>query len=392
MTERETTPGTLTSESAASAPRACRYPGCGAPTEPGDGRGRPPEYCVNPAHTRASAFRARKEAEAAGSARTGQVGVDDAGEPVTLARARAGMLVERVEAAVAALSSMTQDVVAELRTLGDVEAVAVELETVSASAEQRAAEARSAAATADARRRRAEAAAEEAGARRDEAEAAAEEAIEAESQARALALEQDLVLADAHAEAASLRAALEEVTAGREEALTQAHALAEQLRGARAEIEGLTERVGVLTGELQGARDQIARAAQAAADQAEILEQTIADRETARAQVEQVRAQLEAAQTVAATHAATAAAARADADRLRGELQEARSQATAEQRDAAGVRAEAATMRAELTAAREALDVERTHGQQRVDDVRASLTAQISQLRADLEAARTPSE
>ncbi len=43
--------------------RVCRFPGCTRPAEEGDGRGRPPAYCDDPGHTRAAAFRARREAE-----------------------------------------------------------------------------------------------------------------------------------------------------------------------------------------------------------------------------------------------------------------------------------------------------------------------------------------
>jgi colicin import membrane protein len=163
-------PGPAGSEEA----RKCRFPGCDRPAEPGDGRGRPPEYCDDPGHNRAAAFRRRREL---GAAARGAPVADDAGEPVTMARARAGVLVERVETTIGSLSGQLTDILSELRTLGDPEAVEVELETVSASAEQRAAEARSQAAAAETRRRTAEAERVEADRLREEAEAAAEEAL-----------------------------------------------------------------------------------------------------------------------------------------------------------------------------------------------------------------------
>ncbi|MBL7492946.1 hypothetical protein I6A62_33680, partial [Frankia sp. AgW1.1] len=39
----------------------CGYPGCGRPCAPADGPGRPPAYCDDPAHTRLSAYRRRRE-------------------------------------------------------------------------------------------------------------------------------------------------------------------------------------------------------------------------------------------------------------------------------------------------------------------------------------------
>lgn len=152
----------------------CRFPGCTRAAEEGDGRGRPPAYCDDPAHNRAAAFRARRENQTGDKT---QATAPAEGEPVTFARARAGLLIERIEAAVAALDAMTREVLGELATLGDVEAVEVELENVTATADQRAAQARAEAATAETRRRRAEAAAAEAEQLSAEAEAAAEEAL-----------------------------------------------------------------------------------------------------------------------------------------------------------------------------------------------------------------------
>jgi colicin import membrane protein len=214
--------------------RTCRYPGCTRPAEAADGPGRPPAYCDDPAHTRASAFRARQAVGAAYEASAGAV-AGEATEPVTFARVRAGLLVERVEAAVLALATMTADVVAELRTLGDVEAVEVELETVSASADQRAAEARSAAASAENRRRTAEAAALEADQRREEAEAAAAEALAAEAQALDLANTQAQAAEAARAEADQFHADLTAMVAERDQAQAEARDLVEQLAVSREE-------------------------------------------------------------------------------------------------------------------------------------------------------------
>ncbi len=314
------------------ATRICRFPGCTRPAGEGDGRGRPPAYCDDPGHTRAAAYRARRDAEAEG----GVTGAATVEEPVTFARVRAGLLVERVEAAVAALSTMTAEVVAELRTLGDVEAVEVELESVSASAEQRAAEARAVAAEAEARRRRAEAAAVEAEQLRAEAEAAAEESLLAEARSREVAL-------SAQEEAERLSAEVGGLYDERDAALTKVREVTEALATAHAEIEQLTADL-----------DQV---------RAALLEQTEAGSSLGE-QVEAERARAERAE---------GAIARRD-ERIRG-LEENHAAASAE---VAGLTAQ---LRAERAAAATAAAVAERTATERVAEVRAVYEERIAELR-----------
>ena len=148
--------------------RTCRFPGCERPADTSDagGPGRPSEYCTDPAHNRAAAWRARRASRAETQ---GRAVPDDLGRPVTMARARAGELVDQVTTQTGHLVSALTGVLEELRTLGDPDAAAAQIEAVTTDAEQRVAEALARAAraenaqrTTDAQRREADAAAEEA--------------------------------------------------------------------------------------------------------------------------------------------------------------------------------------------------------------------------------------
>ena len=147
--------------------RTCRFPGCQRPPAPAEeGVGRPPEYCDDPAHNRGAAWRARRAAAAVTAERAVP---DDLDRPVSMARARAGEYAERVAAQVHTLTATLATVVTELRTLGDPDAAAAQIEAVTADAEQRVAEATARAARAEQDRRTAER-------HRADADAAAEEA------------------------------------------------------------------------------------------------------------------------------------------------------------------------------------------------------------------------
>ena len=129
--------------------RTCRFPGCERPAAPGEeGVGRPPEYRDDPAHHRGAAWRARRAAERAVP--------DDLDRPMSMARARAGEYAARVAAQIETLTATLATVLAELRTLGDQDAAAVQIEAVTADAEQRVAEATARAARAEQDRRTAE--------------------------------------------------------------------------------------------------------------------------------------------------------------------------------------------------------------------------------------------
>ncbi len=157
----------------------CRFPGCERPTEePSSDIGRLPEYCDNPGHNRASAWRARnpgpRRAARAGTATADAPAVAaDLGRPVTMAtaRAEAGMagLVTQVDRFTTAFRAEADRMLAQLaaladdvRTAGDPDAAAVQIAAVTADAEARIAEAAARAATADNEIREARAARDEA--------------------------------------------------------------------------------------------------------------------------------------------------------------------------------------------------------------------------------------
>ena len=150
--------------------RLCRYPGCERPAVPPEGGapGRPPGYCDDPDHTRASAWRARHTEQAAAA---GRAAPEDLGRPVTMAKARAETIAAQVGSQVRELTTALGQVVDELRTLGDPDAAAAQIETVTAEADQRIAESVARSARAEQDRRVAEQ-------QREEADAAAEEALQ----------------------------------------------------------------------------------------------------------------------------------------------------------------------------------------------------------------------
>jgi hypothetical protein len=252
--------------------RTCRYPGCDRPTAtPEDGAGRPPEYCDDPTHTRGSAWRARRDARAV----AGAVVPDDLDRPVSMARARAAEYAEQVTGQVITLTATLNTVLEELRTLGDPDAAAVQIEAVTADAEQRVAVAAARAARAEQDRGTAEL-------HRAEADAAAEEAT---AMVETLTGQLDAA-GQAHA---ALQAALDQVRqahaadlerlAGQ---LTQARADADEQR-AHAEAQAAEARavIATLTAELGAARqrfeDERTHAETRLADQRTAYEARLAD-------------------------------------------------------------------------------------------------------------------
>ena len=131
-----------------------------------DGVGRPPEYCDDPTHNRGAAWRARRAASATSA---GAAVPDNVQRPVTMAQARAGAYAEQVTSQVHTLTGTLATVLQELRTLGDPDAAAVQIEAVSTEAEQRVATAMARAAHAEQERQTAEH-------QRADADAAAEDA------------------------------------------------------------------------------------------------------------------------------------------------------------------------------------------------------------------------
>src|SRR5690349_3456022 len=86
---RHPSSGLVSTTAPRSTTRTCRYPGCDRPAVPAEGGlpARPSEYCADPAHNRAAAWRARRAARATVE---GRPLPDDMDRPVTMARARAG--------------------------------------------------------------------------------------------------------------------------------------------------------------------------------------------------------------------------------------------------------------------------------------------------------------
>ncbi len=239
--------------------RTCRYPGCDRPSaesNPGE-PGRPPEYCQDPEHTRATAFHARRKLKAQG----GKQVPDDLGRPVSMAQGRVGELVPQFAEQVKALRALAERVAGELETLADPEAAAAQIEAVNAEAEQKVAEATS-------RALKAEAGLREARGDQAEAEAAAEEAIlDAEARTAALTATQ--------AELVSTKAHVDDLSTQLQEAQVQAQQAQE--RAARAE-----SHAAHLASEIE----RLARGLSAAEEDARQVRETSTNAQIALARVE----------------------------------------------------------------------------------------------------------
>lgn len=211
--------------------RTCRFPGCEQPAVPSDGTGRPPEYCDNPGHTRAAAWRARqKQAE-------GPRPVE--AYPVDAARQRASMITGQVTGMIEHLGQQLSVLVDELRTVGDPDAVEAQLEAVSSEAAEQVA-------TANARATRAEQTQRRIEAEKAEADAAATEATVALEQLTATLDQVRLDLTDTTRardqlsdDLAALRAAM---AAEQEEARDVQAVLRSDLEAAHTELRYTVER------------------------------------------------------------------------------------------------------------------------------------------------------
>jgi len=267
--------------------RTCRFPGCERPAAPAEeGAGRPPEYCEDPTHNRGAAWRARR---ATAAVTAGRAVPDDLDRPVSMARARAGEYAERVAAQVETLTVTLGTVVAELRTLGDPDAAAVQIDAVTAEAEQRVAEAMARAARAEQDRRAAEQ-------QRADADAAAEDAtaavdaltgrLEAATAARAAAAaELDQVRRTHAAEVQRLADAAARAAADATEQRARADAAQEQASDARA---AHTEMIAGLAAARQRVEDERAHTEARLADQRAGYEDRLTE---LRAEVDKVRGQ-----------------------------------------------------------------------------------------------------
>ena len=272
--------------------RTCRFPGCDRPAVPSDGTGRPPEYCDDPGHTRAAAWRARqKQAE-------GPRPVE--AYPVDAARQRASMITGQVTGMIEHLGQQLSVLVDELRTVGDPEAVEAQLEAVSSEAAEQVA-------SANARATRAEQSQRGAEAEKAEADAAATEATVALEQLTATLDQVRLDLADSIqvrdqllGDLAALRAAM----AAEQEAAREVQVrLRSDLETAQTELRHAVEQRDAALARA----DESQRAATAAESRAD----------TATAETESLRATVGELQGVVAGLTAERDAARGEAQRER---------------------------------------------------------------------------
>lgn len=329
--------------------RTCRFPGCQRPAAPAEaGTGRPPEYCQDPKHTRAAAWRARQR-------RDGRDGEAETVEalPVDAARQRAGELTGQVAGMMEHLGAQLTSLVGELRTVGDLGAVEAQIEAMSTDAAERVTAATARATRAEQAQRRAEA-------EREEADAAAEDATR---NGESLAAELEQVRAE-------LTAATEANDRLSDEFAQAAEAAQEEQRRTGAEIERLNTRLveadedAVRVG---GERDQAIERAEAS--------------EVARATAEE---RARAAEQRLATEVERVATAEASTDEVRGQLENVRAEVEKVREAAAELRGAIATLTAERDAARSEAERERAYGEQRVQDLRTTYDSQLDRLREEL--------
>jgi colicin import membrane protein len=303
----------------------CRYPGCERPTEPGvPGAGRPPEYCDDPDHNRASAWRARQRHD-------GAVIIEDA-RPVDAARQRASAITAQVTGMSEHLIAQLEALLGELRTVADPAAAEAQIEAVSSDAAEQIAAANS-------RAVRAEQALRKAISETEEADAAA-----AEATTRTETLSTELSQAQAQTNAA--RETNEGLRAAHDALAKDLADERERLRVSQDERARLDDALTQATQDLEAARQQAGAA------------------ETARAEADQRAA---VAKERAGDEAVRAAAAEGVGVQLREHVAE--------------LREAVATLTAERDAARAEVDRERAHGEQRVRDLHDTYGRQLADLR-----------
>lgn len=322
--------------------RTCRFPGC---TRPAAGTGRAPEYCQNEGHNRTAAWRARCRLAGEPSRNA-----EDEKRPVDAARQRAGMLNGQVAGMVEHLGQQLTALIEELRTIVDPDAAEAQIESVTA-------EAAAQVAAATARTSRAEQAQRQTNAERLEADAAASETSD-------LARQQHASLAVTRHELVERTHTLDQVTA---ELVAIRAASAAQNTQAQAELSGLREQLATVRtqlGEAEHERDDAtARAGTASTALAEAGKR--ARGAVARADGNAARAQR----------------AEADLARIRDESDQARILRDTIREETSSLRGNLATAIVERDAARANVEHERTHGDQRVSDLRTAQDQQLAPLR-----------
>ena len=148
--------------------KPCRFPGCPLPAATSEtGSGRPPEYCDDPGHNRAAAWRERKRLQRLAESRP----PEEAARPVQAAQQRATEITTQLTQLADRFLDQLPKALEELRTLGDLTAAEAQIATMQSEAQEQVA-------AAEGRAVRAEQAQRAAQAERDEADAAAAEAHE----------------------------------------------------------------------------------------------------------------------------------------------------------------------------------------------------------------------
>ncbi|MFF2751127.1 hypothetical protein ACFVVA_37025 [Kitasatospora sp. NPDC058048] len=327
-------------------PGVCRYPDCSLPTASGDGAGgRPPGFCDDPEHSKASAHRRRTEIKKliAGLAAEAPV-PDDPERPVEMGEIRgrdllreAGRLLVQQQRTSTEQATVYAALIEQLQTISDPEAAAAQIQTERAEhaaeltrIQAQLAEVERGQAELVALREEAEAAAEEAAAadvlwllvalnalRREEAvrAEAAERVTEAQAEAAAKILEVEEKAAAEAAEAAKAVAAASETVEDAKAALVAARTkAAEQVATATAQWEELQ---GVVRKEKSRADDLQRRHAGLTEELATERAEARDARQRLRQEYAEERAQFEQQLSAAVQRAADANAA---ADELRREL------------------------------------------------------------------------
>jgi ribosomal protein L29 len=326
--------------------RACRFPGCVRPAVSADaGTGRPPGYCENEGHNRTAAWRARRRL-----ADEPPRSAPDEKRPVDAARRRAGELSGQVAGMVEHLGQQLTALIEELRTVADPDAAEAQIESVTA-------EAAAQVAAATARTSRAEQAQRLANAERLEADAAASEASDLAGQQHATLVGTQHELGDRAHTLDQVRAELVAVRA----------AAAAQNAQAQAELSRLQEQLATVRTRL-GEAEHECDGATARAETAS----------TARAEAEE---RARGAVARADDNAARAQRAEADLAKIRDEIDQARIVRDTIREEASSLRGNLATAIVERDAAWADVERERTHGDQRVSDLRTAQDQQLAQLR-----------
>lgn len=332
------------------AQRPCAFPGCPRPAAaPTFSSGRPPAYCEDPRHTAVTAFRERQRRKATAA---GAPPVDDP-RPIETATQCAAALRGQVAEVGEHLVTQLRTLLDELGVLGDPEAAAAQIESVTTEAGEQVA-------AATARAARAERAARSAEAEREQAGTAAEEAL---ARLEEVSAELEQTRQAWQTEVGALTVAQAE--------LIQEHqvAIAEAAAAAAAQREELQEEH----------RRALSRAAEERAELVQVHEQAM---EQARREADTAR---QAAEGDVVAARGLLARAEADAAAARTAAAEVAEQEQQLQEVTAQLRTDLAVMRVERDAALADATRQQAVADQRVHEVRELLTEEVTRLRSEVE-------